>query len=97
MIATDRRTDSSEAAPAVARRGRRGAAVAGPVRRAGRRARIQGLSLGMMGSFGAALAVVLWWVFFSRARWSERLGAIVLMIVALVATWRLPARVDGAG
>jgi len=27
-----------------------------------------------------------WWVFFSRAWWSERLGAIVLMIVAMVAT-----------
>lgn len=32
------------------------------------------------------LAVILWWVFFSRARWSERIGAIVVMIVAIVAT-----------
>ncbi len=32
------------------------------------------------------LAVVVWWVFFSRAPWSERVGAILLMIVALVAT-----------
>ena len=35
------------------------------------------------GLFGGALAIALWWVFFSRAPWSERLGAIVLMIVAL--------------
>ena len=41
----------------------------------------RGFALGMMWALGAALAVVLWWLFFSRARWSERLGAIVLMIV----------------
>src|SRR5262245_33398317 len=35
------------------------------------------------------LAVVIWWVFFSRALWTERLGAIVLMIVALLATSRV--------
>src|SRR5204863_6444266 len=38
------------------------------------------------GIFGGALAIVLWWMFFSRARWSERLGAIVLMILAMFAT-----------
>ena len=27
-----------------------------------------------------------WWVFFSRAQWSERVGAIVLMVVAMAAT-----------
>jgi outer membrane protein assembly factor BamB len=32
------------------------------------------------------LAVVVWWVFFSRAPWSERVGAIVLMVVGLAAT-----------
>jgi outer membrane protein assembly factor BamB len=49
----------------------------------------RGFSLGMMWTFGAAAAVLLWWVFFSRLRWSERLGALVLMIVALFATWQL--------
>src|SRR5216684_528949 len=35
------------------------------------------------------LAVVLQWLFFSRAPWSERVGAIVLMPVALFATSRI--------
>jgi len=33
-----------------------------------------------------ALAVVVWWVFFSRACWSERAGAILLMVGALALT-----------
>ena len=43
--------------------------------------------VGMGGGVLAALAIVVWWLWFSRARWSDRLGAIVLMIVAVVATW----------
>jgi len=50
---------------------------------------ITGFSLGMMWSFGAAAAVVLWWLLFSRARWSERLGAIFLMIAGLLGAWHL--------
>src|SRR5713226_8324350 len=38
------------------------------------------------GIFGGGLAIVLWWVFFSRAPWSERLGAIVLMVLGMVET-----------
>lgn len=49
----------------------------------------RGFSLGMMWTLGAALVVLLWWAFFSRARWSERLGILVLMSVALFGTWRL--------
>jgi len=45
--------------------------------------------VGVFGGLGCALAIVVWWVFFSRAPWSERLGAIVLMIVALFATSRV--------
>ncbi len=44
---------------------------------------------GVIGSALGALAIVVWWVFFSRAPWSERLGAVILMIVALFATSRL--------
>ncbi len=35
------------------------------------------------------LAVIVWWLFFSRAPWPERWGAVILMIVALVATPRI--------
>ncbi len=40
----------------------------------------------MLGGLIGGLLVVVWWVFFSRAAWSERLGAIALMAVALFAT-----------
>src|SRR5512134_497855 len=50
---------------------------------------ITGFSRGMMWSFGAAAAVVLWWLLFSRARWSERLGAVALMILGLAGAWQL--------
>jgi outer membrane protein assembly factor BamB len=48
-----------------------------------------GFALGMQWALGASLAVVLWWAFFSRARWLDRVGAIVLMIGGLAATWYL--------
>jgi outer membrane protein assembly factor BamB len=35
------------------------------------------------------LLIILWWLFFSRAAWSERVGAVGLMIVALFATRRI--------
>jgi len=42
--------------------------------------------IGMLGGVVGALLIVLWWVLFSRARWFERVGAIVLMIAAVLAT-----------
>jgi len=43
----------------------------------------------LVGGLIGGVAVVLWWLCFSRAAWSERLGAIVLAIGALVASSRL--------
>ena len=41
--------------------------------------------LGMIGAVVCALIVLLWWLFFSRARWYERLGAIAVIIGAAFA------------
>jgi outer membrane protein assembly factor BamB len=43
----------------------------------------------LLGSLGCAVAILLWWLFLSRAPWSERLGAALLMIVALFGTSRI--------
>jgi outer membrane protein assembly factor BamB len=40
----------------------------------------------VIGGLAGALAVLVWWMVFSRAPWSERVGAIVVMIAAVVAT-----------
>jgi outer membrane protein assembly factor BamB len=47
------------------------------------------MMFGVIGGLVGALAIVVWWLFFSRARWPERVSAILLMIVALFATSRL--------
>ena len=36
-----------------------------------------------------AMAIVLWWLFFSRAPWTERLGVMLLIAVAMFATSQL--------
>jgi outer membrane protein assembly factor BamB len=46
--------------------------------------------IAMIGALVGWLAIVVWWVFFSRAPWSERLGAVVLMIAAVFAMLRIP-------
>ena len=44
---------------------------------------------GMLAAVAMTLAVIVWWLFFSRAFWVERVGAIVLIAAAIVATSRL--------
>lgn len=44
------------------------------------------MPIGVLGGLFGGVAVVLWWLFFSRARWSERLGAVAVIAVALAAT-----------
>jgi outer membrane protein assembly factor BamB len=43
----------------------------------------------VLGAVACGLVVVVWWLFFSRAPWAERVGAIVLMVVAVVVTKRI--------
>jgi outer membrane protein assembly factor BamB len=43
----------------------------------------------VFGAIACGLAVVVWWLFSSRAPWSERVGALVLMVVAVLATSRI--------
>jgi outer membrane protein assembly factor BamB len=42
--------------------------------------------VGLLGSVIATLGIILWWLFFSRAPWTDRIGALTVMAVALVAT-----------
>ncbi len=42
-------------------------------------------AIGMLGGVVGALSIIVWWLLFSRARWRERVGAIVLMVGALFA------------
>src|SRR6185369_12781196 len=50
---------------------------------------ITGFGYAVMGSLAFALVLVIWWMFFSRARWRERLGALALIVAALGVTWLL--------
>ena len=47
------------------------------------------MPIAMMGAVVGGLLILLWWLFLSRAPWSERLGVTVLMIGALFVTSRL--------
>ncbi len=43
-------------------------------------------SIGVIAGLAGTLAIIIWWLFFSRAPWSERLGAVGVMIVVAAAT-----------
>jgi len=44
------------------------------------------LLFAILGAMVCGLVVVVWWLFFSRAPWSERIGALGLMVVGVAAT-----------
>lgn len=46
-----------------------------------------GAMIGLLGSVAGGALILLWWLFFSRAPWVERLGAVVLMVAAVCATY----------
>jgi outer membrane protein assembly factor BamB len=41
--------------------------------------------LALMGGMACALAIVVWWMFFSRARWSERVIVLIAMVAGVAA------------
>ncbi|MFB3826526.1 MAG: PQQ-binding-like beta-propeller repeat protein [Bryobacteraceae bacterium] len=43
----------------------------------------------VLGGLVGGLLVLVWWVFFSRAPWLRRLGALAVMAAALAATWQV--------
>ena len=49
----------------------------------------EAVPFGVLAGLVGGLAVIVWWVFFSRARWIERLGAVVVMAVAMFGTSRI--------
>ncbi len=48
-----------------------------------------GFEFAVLGGLFGALLILVWWVLLSRAPWSERLGGVVLMTLALIGTSRL--------
>jgi outer membrane protein assembly factor BamB len=44
--------------------------------------------IGALGGLFGTLLILLWWLFFSRAPWFERIGVLALMVVAVFVTWR---------
>jgi outer membrane protein assembly factor BamB len=45
-----------------------------------------GILVAILGSVVGGVLILLWWMFFSRAPWLERLGAVALMVVAVFGT-----------
>ena len=53
---------------------------------------VGGMPISMWATFGGlltTLAILLWWIFFSRAPWAERLGSIAVIALALLVTYKL--------
>ena len=50
---------------------------------------IEGFGLSMMVSFAFTILLIVWWAFFSRAKWRERVGGFALMAVGLGIAWLL--------
>lgn len=44
------------------------------------------VALAVLGGAAGGLAVIVWWLFFSRAPWTERVGWIAMMVAAMVGT-----------
>ena len=44
---------------------------------------------GMLGGVAFGVIVLVWWLFFSRVPWLERVGALVLMVIAVLAAKRI--------
>src|SRR5262245_14469941 len=42
---------------------------------------------GVMAGLAGGLALLVWWLFFSRAAWFDRLAAVAVMAIAMAATW----------
>ena len=56
-----------------------------------------GALIAIAGWFGVGLLIFVWWMFFSRAPWLERLGAIVVMVVGVIVVWRIVDKSVGTG
>ena len=56
-----------------------------------------GAMIGVIGGVAGALAIVVWWLGFSRAPWPERIGVLVLLAIGFVATTRLIDRSIATG
>jgi outer membrane protein assembly factor BamB len=48
---------------------------------------VDGAMYGVIAGFAGFFAIIVWWLFFSRALWFDRIAAIVVMIAAMAATF----------